>query len=488
MIKQLDQIKIDPLWVGDIDLRAKCLYDSQKKRWWRLGEIEKLAHVMAQGFSRPEKCLIFCYCSNDMGSVLSYLASLLSGHAVALFDARTGEDLRQHLTRIYKPEIIISSENTQEDISRNSSYTQPRNLGFGRLLFFRNIAVSGPALHKDLVLLLPTSGSTGSPKLVRLSRKNIKSNAQSIALALKIGQGERAITSLPMHYSFGLSVLNSHLMAGAALVITDNSPLQRSFWELFNETRCTSFAGVPFQYHLLNRIDFEKMELPSLKTMTQAGGRMSDEYIRKFHKMLAKKGAELVVMYGQTEATARITWLPPSKLPEKPGSVGLPISGGDIQIRVDGALTRKANQIGEIIYSGANVMMGYATVREDLAKGEVLNSVLATGDLGYLDEEGYLYVTGRMKRFSKLYGLRINLDDIERLLSPHGPSAVVGTDEKIRIFCSHGGKKMYQKYAVELSQTLKLPPTAFDFRFLEALPLTASGKVNYGDLEVLARQ
>jgi long-chain acyl-CoA synthetase len=341
-------------------------------------------------------------------------------------------------------------------------------------------------LDKNLSLLLPTSGSTGNPKLVRLSKANVLSNSQSIVSALKIGSTDRAITSLPIHYSFGLSVLNSHLMAGGSLVLTNAGPLQRPFWELFNETYCTSFAGVPFHYHLLSRIGFEKMNLPSLKVMTQAGGRMSTEYIRRFHEMLKKFDAELVVMYGQTEATARIAWLHPSKLPEKLGSVGLPIPGGKIKIQIDGELTTKSNQIGEIIYSGPNVMMGYANLREDLEKPDMLNSILGTGDLGYLDEEGYLYVTGRMKRFSKLFGLRINLDDIEQLLSIECPSAVVGTDERIFIFCSHGGKEIYKKYALQLSQTLKLPPTVFDFRFIEHLPLTTSGKVNYRELEILA--
>ena len=463
-----------------------CLYDSDTCKRWTFGTLKEEVRSLATKLSSPRKCLIFCHCSNDAGSVVEYLASIEGGHTVALLDAKSRPEVKRSLTDIYKPDIIFDTAQKVGWLAGDQDFIGPEGAGNnGRVLFRRRDAHDLPPIHEDLALLLTTSGSTGNPKFVRLCKRNVESNAHSISACLNLSIDERAITSLPIHYSYGLSVLNSHLVSNGYVVLTDLSPLERPFWDLFREHGCTSFAGVPFQYQLLDRIGFSKMDLPTLKTMTQAGGNLANEYIARFHEILSCRDARLVIMYGQTEATARIACLPSGQMTRKLGSVGIAIPGGEIKIQVERELTTKPNQEGEIVYSGPNVMMGYATSREDLARGVETNSILYTGDIGYLDEEGFLFVTGRKKRISKLFGLRINLDDIEKFFNKNGPAAVVGDDEKICVFCNYGDNEIYAQHARELAQTLRVPHQVFVFRYVESIPLTPSGKIDYKKLKVL---
>ncbi|MEV0617359.1 AMP-binding protein [Nonomuraea sp. NPDC050404] len=328
-----------------------------------------------------------------------------------------------------------------------------------------------PDTHPDLALLLATSGSTGNPKLVRLSRRAVLANARSIATALSIGPGETTITSLPLHYSYGLSVLNSHLVAGGTVVLTDAGLLQRSFWADLYAYDCTSLAAVPYQYTMLRRMRFDRSDYPALTTLTQAGGRMAPELVDEF----AAKMERFYVMYGQTEATARIAVLPPDRLAGKPGSVGVAVPGGRLEI-----------DDGEVVYHGPNVMMGYADTAEDLARGDDLGGVLRTGDLGRLDPEGFLHITGRLKRIAKVFGTRVNLDDIERLLHDCGPVAVTAGDDRVIIWTETLDPSAMVRLGRRVATELRLHWSGFDVRHLDHLPILATGKVDYRTLESLA--
>jgi long-chain acyl-CoA synthetase len=466
-----------------ISKQKRIIYDNQKASWWDTLSLTREVKAFSQKLSNSRKRLVFAFCRNNIGSVLSYLAAASSGHVVALLDGKSKPETKKTLIHLYRPDMVICDAESQLNRELGRSYPSVHPLGFNCILFRRTSFDSDVPLNEDLAVLLTTSGSTGSPKMVRLSRTNVLSNAKAIAKVLDINSAERSITSLPIHYSFGLSVLNSHLISGASIVLTDGGPLDASFWKLFRKMKCTSFAGVPFSYHLLERIGFMKMDFPTLNTMTQAGGRMSNELIQRYFNFLSRRAGRLAIMYGQTEATARITCLPFADLPRKIGSVGPPIPGGKIQIMTEKGLTVNANRVGEVIYTGPNVMMGYANSKEDLSKRDEMSSVLATGDLGYLDDDGYLYIVGRKKRFSKLFGLRINLDDVERFMGRYGETAVVGNDEKIKLFCSYGNESRYREYARELSNKLRLPVTVFEFHFTKKIPLTTSGKIDYKLLE-----
>jgi acyl-CoA synthetase (AMP-forming)/AMP-acid ligase II len=474
------------LWQGATDPAAPALVDAAGGAVWSHGALRDAVRALASRMGRPQKSLVFCLCRNDPATVIGYLAAIEAGHAVMLLDSAIRGDTLAELLALYRPEIVLASAVTAAADEKLDVEYRPLDLTWDGVARERLDATSGP-VHADLGILLPTSGSTGSPKVVRLAGRAMSANAAAIATALAIAPTDRAVSSLLLHYSYGLSVVNSHLAGGACIVLTDRGPLDRGFWDLMRDQRCTSFAGVPYSYQLLERIGFDRFELPSLRTMTQAGGKLDDERVARFHRLMAARGGRFFVMYGQTEATARIAVLPSDLLPRKLGSAGRAIPGGRLEIEVDGVPAELPGVTGEIVYSGPNVMMGYATGRADLSRGDELGGRLHTGDLGYLEADGCLYISGRTKRISKVSGYRVDLDEVEARLAPNGPTAVVGTDEVIVAFCEYGDDDSLQRLRMELSHLLSLHFQAIQFRRVDALPHLPSGKIDYAALEGLAR-
>jgi acyl-coenzyme A synthetase/AMP-(fatty) acid ligase len=428
---------------------SPALFDAAQARWYTYGELRSEVAGMAESLRGP-KALAFCFCRNNIASVVWYLAAVEAGHAVALLDDGLTPEFKTRLIELYDPELI-------HEAGQHG---------------WRQTSAAGD-IAPQLAVLLSTSGSTGSPKFVRLTAGNVTANAESISEALAIGAADRAISSLPMHYSYGLSVLNTHLLRGASMVLTNDGLMSPNFWKVFREQECTSFAGVPYSYQMLRRLGIDGLNVPSLRTMTQAGGKLNTELVAHFHEKMAERGGRFFVMYGQTEATARIAILPYDRLPEKLGSAGVAIPGGHFHIESDGS------ESGELIYTGPNVMMGYATCREDLALGDVLHGRLATGDLARLDAEGFVTIEGRMKRDAKLFGLRINLDEIESMLRAHGPTAVISGPDKLLIYCEHGDEAAFARYRTDLAAKLKVNHRALEFFRLERLPVNGSGKIDY---------
>ena len=384
-------------------------------------------------------------------------------------------ELKNRLISIYKPEIIFSVDEISENFSGYDKVIINEKFSLYLSAIFQN---NSP--HQDLAVLLSTSGTTGSPKLVKLSYKNIQSNAESIAEYLKINESEKPITSLPMSYSFGLSVINSHLLKGASILCSNKSMVMREFWNTFNFQKCTSFSGVPYNYQMLQRLKFDKMELPTLKTMTQAGGRLSEEFVKYFYETAVSKKINFLVMYGQTEATARISYVPFEKLGDKIGSIGIAIPGGGIKIFSDGKEISFSNEQGELVYFGNNVMMGYAESRDDLLKGDELNGVLHTGDLAYKDTDGFYYITGRLKRFIKLFGLRVNLDEVEKMLENQFSCAAAcyGSDDSLKILMQTHSEisEIVKKKIIEI---YKIHHSVVNVKCVDSIPVTASGKKDY---------
>jgi acyl-coenzyme A synthetase/AMP-(fatty) acid ligase len=263
--------------------------------------------------------------------------------------------------------------------------------------------------------------------------------------------------------------------------------MEAPFWEHCRRYGCTSFAGVPYSYQILDRLGFEQRIPSNVRTMTQAGGKLDTKLITKFDGFMKNRNGRFFVMYGQTEATARMSYLPPERVPEKLGSVGIAIPGGRFWIEKDGKRIVEAMEAGEVVYSGPNVMLGYAEAREDLSRGDELMKTLRTGDLGYLDQDGFLFITGRNKRMVKVYGHRINLDEIEKKVQEHsaslGPVAVVGATESLIIYCERGQASDFEKLRTGLSDLYRLNANTFEFRNIGKLPLTSSGKINYQVLQ-----
>jgi acyl-coenzyme A synthetase/AMP-(fatty) acid ligase len=340
-------------------------------------------------------------------------------------------------------------------------------------------------LHRDLALLLTTSGSTGSPNLVRQSYENIEANTASIVEYLELTEQERPITTLPMEYTYGLSIVNSHLAAGACVLLTTKTLMQKEFWSFFRDQRATSFGGVPYTYEMLKRLRFFGMNLPSLQTMTQAGGKLSAELHREFAEFAQTNGRRFFVMYGQTEATARMSFLPHRRSLEKCGSIGIAIPGGEFSL-VDeqrGVITAP-DVIGELVYKGRNVTLGYAESGDDLIKGDENGYALATGDLARRDADGFYYIVGRKKRFVKIFGNRVNLDDAERLIQAAFPDlgcACAGRDDHMAVFITDPGQAAAVRRFIAAKTGIN--PAAFAVTPIQAIPKNAAGKTLYSRLE-----
>ncbi|KAB8197852.1 AMP-binding protein [Nonomuraea phyllanthi] len=412
---------------------------------------DELAHHVArtaEALARLRPGPLFCGMRNNLTSVLRYLAAWRSGRPVALLDPDLTPGALAELVGRFRPAALLGFTHAAD-----GSPPARRD---------------APPPHPDLAVLLATSGSTGNPKLVRLSRQAVLANASAIATALSITPGELAPTSLPLHYSYGLSVLNSHLVAGAGVMLTEAGLLERSFWTHLDAHGCTSLAAVPYQYEMLRRLRYDRSEHPTLATLTQAGGRLGPELVTEF----AAQADRFFVMYGQTEATARIAVLPPDRLADKPGCAGLAVPGGRLEI-----------DDGEIVYHGPNVMMGYAETAADLARGDDLGGVLRTGDLGRLDSEGFLHITGRLKRIAKIFGVRVNLDDVERLLRGSVPVAATSGDDRVTVWAEGLDAAGCAGLARRLGAELRVHWSGFDVRGIDSLPLLATGKVDYRALE-----
>lgn len=454
-----------------------ALVDTAIEKSVTYSELVKEASDLAEKIKLPFKGLVFLFTANNAESVITYIAALKSGNAVLLLDEKLNEEIRNGLIENYKPDYIISSSNAVPKIYIN-------NFNYDSLNFYKRIEETKSNIYPEISVLLSTSGTTGSPKLVKLSYKNIQSNAESIAEYLQINEAEKPITTLPLSYSYGLSIINSHLLKGSTIVLTDKTVFFRDFWNQFNEYKCTSFAGVPYTYTMLKRINFDKIELPTLKYFTQAGGKLSEEFIKHFADYALQKKIKFFVMYGQTEATARITYVPPEKLSAKIGSIGISIPGGELKIMNDGAKVERPNEVGEIVYSGDNVMLGYAENVSDLSKGDELNGTLFTGDLGYKDEDGYFYVTGRMKRFIKIFGLRINLDEIQKMIENHFRFSVActGKDELLKILIHSDDHLAEVNVKNEVLKMYKLSFKSVVVKSTNQIPTNSSGKYDYNKI------
>ncbi|NLP51238.1 AMP-binding protein [Bacillus sp. RO1] len=421
-----------------------------------------------------ERTLVFCLCSNNKESLFGYVGFIRGGVVPVLLDASIHMDQLRRLINLYKPTYIWASSENQDLLNEMESTFE-----FGDYTLFRCPSSFQHNLHDSLALLLTTSGSTGSPKFVRLSYENIFKNAESIATYLDIHAEDKPITTLPMNYSYGLSIINSHFICGATIVVTDASIMKKEFWDLCREQQVTTFGGVPFVYEMLDRLKFEDFDLPSLKKLTQAGGKLSSTLSVKFANVCNQKGIQFFSMYGQTEATARMAYLPWEKNLEKVGSIGIAIPGGELILQDDsGNQITEPNVKGELIYKGPNVSLGYAESVFDLSKEDENNGILRTGDLAYFDQDGYFYISGRIKRMIKLYGSRISLDEVEGFLSEHGHDCIsAGTDDQMYIYTLKDDGVPIKKIIKE-----KLNLKGMKIIRIEEIPRNQYGKILYSEL------
>lgn len=406
----------------------------------------------------PTRRLVLIEGGNHLDALVGYLAALSAAHPVILVPGQHSDHL-DSIVRTYDPDVVLDGG--------------PKNW---RIRERRTGTIHD--LHSDLALLLSTSGSTGSPKLVRLSRNNLLSNARSIADYLHIGPDDRAPTTLPLHYCYGLSVVNSHLFQGASVALTCESVAEPTFWEFFRAVGATSLAGVPYTFDLLDRSRFCELDLPRLRYVTQAGGRLPPARVTQYAELGRRRGWDFYVMYGATEATARMAYLPPDLTLEHPGSIGVAIPGG--QLRVESTPESPTPGTGELVYSGPNVMMGYAEDPADLRAGQLLTE-LRTGDLARRTDDGLFELIGRKNRFAKVFGLRINLAEVEDKLAEEDiPARLVAHGDRLFAFVTrHADMPKAQR---SIAQHCGLPHGAITSTYIERPPVLPSGKPDYACL------
>ncbi len=423
--------------------------------------------------------LAFLLCENSIESVIGYLACLRTGVVPLLIGSSIDEGLLLNLIKTYRPNFIWTSRNLKslnkkwKIVHTNRSYQ-----------LFEALDHYEHSFNSDLALLLMTSGSTGSPVLVRISYQNLIDNTTSISQSLSISPKDIPITTLPMNYTYGLSIINSHLLNGCQIVLTEESILSKDFWDLINSKGVTTFGGVPYTYQMLKRLGFEKMSLPNITKLTQAGGKLELNLTGYFAEVCRQKGIQFYVMYGQTEATARMSCLPSNESIRKAGSIGLPISKGRFYLLNDaGDEIYNSHEVGELYYEGPNVSMGYAYSLADFSKSDENQGVLATGDMAKRDEDGYYYIVGRKKRFIKVFGNRVSLDEVENLTLKNGYSCVcTGIDDKLFIYTTQQDNKKELKDFVSIK--IGLHHSAIIIKYIPEFPRNDSGKILYSELQV----
>tara|TARA_B110001469_G_scaffold123645_1_gene136008 strand:+ start:327 stop:1733 length:1407 start_codon:yes stop_codon:yes gene_type:complete len=423
------------------------------------------------------RSLVFLVCTNTIESIISYIGIIRSGAVCILIKERNFD----FLLETYKPEYIVAPSdilNIQGSVLyRMNSYT----------LYKSNYPIDYQ-VSDDLAILLSTSGSTGSPKFVKVSYKNIVSNSVSISDYLNISSVDRAITTMPMNYSYGLSIIHTHLMNGASIIVTDSSLMTKKFWDLIKKKKATNFGGVPYTYQMLKKLRFERMVLPNLRYVTQAGGKLSEKLTLDFHGMCARKNIDFFVMYGQTEATARMAYLPARALPGKAGSIGFPILGGEFVLEsTAGKVIEESETVGELIYYGENVSIGYSHSCNDLNNNNNNSNsnssgCLYTGDLAKRDDDGYYYIVGRKNRFIKVFGNRVNLDEFEQIVNGYGIDCVcTGQEDQINIYVTDPAVdevSLYDKLMLDTG----LNKSILNIMNIDKIPRNDSGKVLYNDI------
>ncbi len=417
----------------------------------------------------PERAVVFILCDYHIDTVAFYYC-MMNNHVVPLLlDRGLDTQLMENLIQAYHPQFLWIPK------SRGifSEHYVPAKESQEHIL----LAAGWPSypLYEQLALLLTTSGSTGSQKLVRISYENLISWSNAMISLFTLRNDDKSITTLPMNYCYGLSVMLMHWMVGATVCVTDSSVLSVGFWNFLAESKATNFAGVPFTYKMLEKIHFLEKNYPSLRFITQAGGKLSEEKQMLFGRKLGSKEIEFYIAYGQTEGVSMMTYVPCRRVIEKLGSVGIPVDG--VSAYVEG------ESVGELIIEGGCVSLGYAEKWADLAKGDENKGILHTGDLAYMDEDGYIYLKGRKKRFIKLLGIRVSLDEVESILNNEFPEcefACTGEDDCLKIYGA--GDISIDAVSNLCRKRLGIERKMLAISMMDRLPRNSSGKLIYSEL------
>lgn len=469
---------------------SRVCFDARLNRWLTRADLiagtDNLAADLAAHVP-PRKCFGFVFPHNDSASVIAYLGAVEAGHAVALLDPTLDTDFRSQLIGRFQPDFILTPPDEPLAVSPGESWTGPVQTRSGMLLWCAPV-IAHRDIHPDLTLLVSTSGTTGSPRLVRLSAQNLARHAPMLNAALASSPDDIAILTSPVFNPLGQSLVHGALVSGGSFVLTRERVTSAAFWNTVRSCGCTRIAGTPWFYQVLDRLDLSILNVPALTTFISTGGRLAEQLAAKLLGVFQARGSTFHIMYGQNETTTRMSGVPPALLsdPEAIRSVGFALPPGKLWVELDGRPCGPREE-GELMYQGPGVMMGYANSSADLSLGDVQGDSLATGDLGYYDERGLFYITGRKSRFVKAFGWRVSLDDVEEILStPAHSVAAVNDSERIAVFHLEFDSTIYERVAAAAAR-LRLHPTSFVLYPVESLPVMATGKVNYRALAARLR-
>ncbi len=428
--------------------------------------------------SNNKKNLIFLMYKNNLEFYLFYLEIFFSNNVVHLINSNVTQENLDNLINKFSPNIIILSEEKNFKYERN--YLNQFNSKNFKIYHQKKFI--DHKINPNLAVLISTSATTGSSKLVRLSYENIFHNTKSITQYLEINNQDRLITTLPVDYTFGFSQINTHLFCNAAIILNNFSIIQKQFWNLLKKSKATTFGGVPFTFEILDKIKFYNINFSYLKSITQAGGKLDEKIQKKFALLFRKKKIKFYIMYGATEATSRMSYLPPEYAHKKIGSIGKAIPGGLFKLKK----INKTENKGELIYYGKNVCMGYCENVKDLQKDDINKGKLNTGDIGYIDKDGFFYISGRKKRFIKILGHRINLDELEKKIKSDlklNDLMCTGNDNMLNINLLKKNKNKIIIIKNYLNRKLKLNSKLFNISIINKIPRNLSGKIVYKEIK-----
>ena len=448
---------------------------SEQNESYSYGQLAELSTDCVRKLKSGTVCLLICDLSPE--TIIFYIGLVRKRITAVMIPESTSEDKLKELIASYSPNYIISNFKLNSIDQKFSVLDTYKNFP----IYENPLEKSDLSLQK-IAICLSTSGSTGSPKFVKLSRTNLDSNTKSIITALNITKEQITITTMPIHYSYGLSVLNTSLEVGAQLVVTSKQVTSKDFWQLVIDHKVNTLSGVPYIYEQLMRMSTEFLSRTEIKKFTQAGGKLNKLVHEHFIRICSDLEISFYRMYGQTEATARISVLPSDEFAKYEDSIGFAIPGGKLTLIDDvGENIVMPGRIGEICYEGPNVFLGYATNRAQLVTNGTFAPRLKTGDVGYFDTEGRFYVSGRLKRIAKLLGNRINLAEVEDYLLKSGFEAVcVEHDAKLNVVYPADQKSVEPKDL--LLGYLKINPQLVSFKMISSIPRLTSGKVDYSSI------
>jgi acyl-CoA synthetase (AMP-forming)/AMP-acid ligase II len=477
---------ISDLWIraATASPDAPALVDDESDAWVTHAElIEKATRWGAAIGDIARRPLVFLLAENSVEAVAVWLGACRVGAAVALVNPLLRGDDLDALLRAYQPDCVAAPGSAPDF----EGFLPRRVAGTAAARCWIRGAPAGGAIDPELGALLFTSGTTGSPKAVRLSQGGLGHNTAGIIESLRLGADETALGHLRLHYSFGMSIVNSHLAVGGSIVLTNQSLAHPALWRRATRFEVTTLPGVPAQYELLHRIRFDAGRFcPSLRVMTQAGGKARSDVLDHFRDMMKARGGRFYVMYGQTEAGPRMACQELTGAGGDTAAAGWALPDGEFQILDESGRPRPPGEPGLVRYRGPGVMLGYAQCRADLSRGDENRGVLDTGDFGQLGPDGKLFIVGRSKRFAKVGGIRCNLDEIERAAARiASPAAVLPDDDSIIVFWPEDALENPREATIRLARSLGFPATAVRCRVVRTIPHLESGKTDYAALREL---